>query len=93
MERAEDSASSGGARDLTALQGEGQWIGRPWAARGVRAFVLLVPFGASVAFAWMLSTMLPTVSTVPSAIVRWLLIAIVSTSVTVAPSRFTFDQP
>jgi HD domain-containing protein len=49
--------------------------------------VLVVPFVASIAFAWMLSGLLPTVSTVSMAILRWLLIAIASTSVMVAFDR------
>lgn len=52
-------------------------------------FVLVVPFAASIAFAFTLSVLLPTVSTAPEAIVRWLLIAVVSTSVMVAFDRVT----
>jgi hypothetical protein len=52
-------------------------------------FVLVVPFAASVAFAWTLSGLLPTVSTWPMAILRWLLIALASTSVMVAFDRVT----
>ncbi len=49
--------------------------------------MLLVPFAASIAFAWVLSGVLPTVSTVPMAILRWLLIALASTSVMVGFDR------
>ena len=41
---------------------EGQWIGSPWAARGIRVFVIVVPFAASVAFAGTLSAIVPTVA-------------------------------
>ena len=68
---------------------EGQWIGSPWAARGIRVFVLVVPFAASVAFAWTLSAILPTVSSWPVALLRWVLIAIASTAVMVAFDRVT----
>ena len=51
--------------------------------------MLVVPFAASVAFAWTLSGLLPTVSTWPMAILRWLLIAVASTSVMVAFDRVT----
>jgi HD domain len=76
-------------RDLTALNGEGQWIGRPWVARAIRVFVLVVPFAASVAFAFVLSGLLPAASTWPMAILRWLLIALASTSVMIAFDRLT----
>ena len=55
--------------------------------RGVRVFVLVVPFAASVMFAWTLSRLLPAVSTWPMAILRWLLIALASTAVMVAFDR------
>src|SRR6187431_1556938 len=77
------------ARDLSARGGEGQWIGRPWVARAIRVFVLVVPFAASVLFAWTLSGLLPTVSTWQMAILRWLLIAAASTAVMVAFDRVT----
>ncbi|HWM22189.1 MAG TPA: HD-GYP domain-containing protein [Ilumatobacteraceae bacterium] len=78
-----------GTRTLSEPNIEGQWIGRPWIARAIRVFVLVVPFAASVAFAWVLSGLLPSVSTWPMAILRWLLIALVSTSVMVAFDRVT----
>ncbi len=71
------------------MNGEGQWIGRPWIARAIRVFVLIVPFAASVGFAWLLSSAAPAASTWPMAILRWLLIAIASTSVMVAFDRLT----
>ena len=49
----------------------------------------VVPFAVSVVFAWQLSGVLPTVTTIPMAIVRWLLIAIVSTGVMIVAERFT----
>ena len=58
-------------------------------ARAIRVFVLVVPFAASVAFAWTLSAILPTVSTWQMGILRWLLIAIASTAVMVAFDRVT----
>ena len=58
-------------------------------ARAIRVFVLVVPFAASVAFAWTLSGLLPGVSTWPLAVLRWLLIAIASTAVMVAFDRVT----
>jgi HD-GYP domain-containing protein (c-di-GMP phosphodiesterase class II) len=67
----------------------GRWTGRPWIARGIRIAVHVVPFAASVVVAWRLSSLLPTVTTVPSAIVRWLLIAAVSTLVMIAVDRVT----
>ena len=51
--------------------------------------MLVVPFAASVVFAWVLSGLLPSVSTWPMAILRWLLIALASTSVMVAFDRLT----
>src|SRR5688500_11476676 len=66
-----------------------QWTGRPWVALGIRVSVYVVPFVVSVVFAWQLSGMLPTVSTVPMAVVRWLLIAIASTGVMILAERFT----
>ena len=72
---------------MAGLQREGQWTGRPWVARAIRVFVLVVPFAASIAFAWVLSGLLPTASTVPMAILRWLLIALVSTAVMIAFDR------
>jgi hypothetical protein len=65
-------------------QGRRQWTGRPWVARAIRLVVYLVPFAASVGFAWLLSSALPPVSTMPAAIVRWLLIAAASTGVMIA---------
>ena len=58
-------------------------------ARAIRVFVLVVPFAASVAFAWTLSGLVPGVSTWPVAVLRWLLIAIASTAVMVAFDRVT----
>ncbi len=57
--------------------------------RAIRVFVLVVPFAASVVFAWQLSGLLPSVSTWPMAILRWLVIAVASTSVMVAFDRLT----
>ena len=74
---------------MSAVNGEGQWIGRPWIARAIRVFVLVVPFAASVAFAWLLSSLAPAASSWPMAILRWILIAVASTSVMVAFDRVT----
>ena len=67
----------------------GQWTGRPLVALGIRTAVFVVPFAVSVVFAWQLSQILPTVTTLPAAIVRWLLIAIASTGVMIVAERFT----
>ena len=49
--------------------------------------MLVVPFAASVMFAWTLSRLLPAVSAWPMAISRWVLIALASTAVMVAFDR------
>lgn len=65
------------------------WVERPWAARAVGAVAYLIPFLASVAAAFALSSLLPQAPDVLVGIVRWLGIAVVSTVVLIGAERQT----
>lgn len=65
------------------------WVERPWGARSVAAVVYLVPFIASVAVAFAMSSVLPMAPNLLIGIFRWLGIAAVSTAVLVAVERQT----
>ncbi|MBI5089086.1 MAG: HD-GYP domain-containing protein, partial [Actinobacteria bacterium] len=67
----------------------GRWVGRPWAARGVRALVYLVPFTVSVVVAVLLGATLPRASTTSIAVLRFLGISVASTLVLVLVDRVT----
>ncbi len=56
-----------------------RWIGRPWAARGVRALVYIVPFATSVLAAYIVSSAIPAAPTIPVAIARLVLIGAIAT--------------
>ena len=66
-----------------------RWVGRPWAARSVRALVYLVPFVASVAVAFVLGRVVPRAPTLLLSIVRFAGIAFVSTLALIAVDRVT----
>ena len=66
-----------------------RWVGRPWAARSVRALVYLVPFVASVAVAFVLGRVVPRAPTMLLSIVRFAGIAFVSTLALIAVDRVT----
>ncbi len=64
-----------------------RWIGRPWAARAVRSLSYLVPFAASIAVAFVLSSYIPAAPNLAIGILRWAGIASVSTVVLVLTDR------
>ena len=60
---------------------ESLWTARPAVARAIRAFVFVAPFLISIAVAWGLSAVAPRPTTFAAGVVRWVLIAFVSTFV------------
>jgi HD-GYP domain-containing protein (c-di-GMP phosphodiesterase class II) len=66
-----------------------RWVGRPWAARSIRALVYLVPFTASVGAALLLGWTVPKAPSTVMAIVRFVAISVVSTVVLFVVDRVT----
>ncbi len=65
-----------------------RWERRPWAARLLRATVLVVPIVASIVAGYLLTALLPTVAGRWPSIGRWLGITALSTVVLVFTDRF-----
>ncbi len=63
------------------------WTARPWTARTIRAFVFIAPLVISIVVAWVLSSVAPRPGSFTAGVVRWLVIALVSTCVLLAVDK------
>ncbi|MGD9996569.1 MAG: HD-GYP domain-containing protein [Ilumatobacteraceae bacterium] len=68
---------------------EGRWTGHPWAARAIRALVYLVPFTVSVGVAIVLGWTVPSAPSTAVAVLRFIAISVVSTTVLFLVDRLT----
>ena len=66
---------------------ESLWTARPAVARSIRVFVFIAPLLISVVVAWALSAIAPNPATFAAGVLRWVLIAFVSTLVLLAVDK------
>ena len=66
---------------------ESLWTARPAVARSIRVFVFVAPLLISVVVAWALSAVAPKPATFAAGVLRWVLIAFVSTLVLLAVDK------
>jgi HD-GYP domain-containing protein (c-di-GMP phosphodiesterase class II) len=66
---------------------ESLWTARPAVARSIRVFVFVAPLLISVVVAWALSAIAPNPATFAAGVLRWVLIAFVSTLVLLAVDK------
>ena len=82
-----DMASVAATANRTQPVREARWSGRPWAARGVRVTVHLVPFVASIGAAYALSNSMPTADSGVGILIRLACIILVATLVLALSDR------